>query len=161
MIGSKNKFFFQPTNILLKNKTKLIYLLRDIWQRDEKIIQIYLDAYKYFMDNPSDYDGATIVKDLKAIPGLDIWAMLHDYLYIVYNTPCNVNYKYYSDIIYIWEMERMGVSAYASWSRFLGLSVFGTLFFTPYVLLKGKRMDKNMKKEMKNIYNIFCKLHNK
>jgi hypothetical protein len=68
---------------------------------------------------------ATIVKDLKVYLTL-IFMMLHDYLYVKYNVSVNVKYKWYADLIYAKEMERMGSAS--TWSRFIGLTLFGGLF---------------------------------
>lgn len=43
----------------------------------------FREAYNYFIDNPSHFDGATIVKDITQIKGLDIPAMAYDHAYIM------------------------------------------------------------------------------
>lgn len=161
MLTSKNDFFFSNSEVLYLNRNKLEYVLSDIWKSPSNITNIYLKAYDFFTSNPDKYDGATIVKDLNIIPGLDVWAMLHDYLYVTLNVAVNLKYKYYADIIYALEMERMGSSAYSTWSRMVGLTLLGGLFFTPYEYLKGKRITNKMKQEMNNIYSKFSKLHKK
>lgn len=75
---------------------------------------------------------------------------------IKYNVASNWYYKYLSDIIYAWEMERMGTSAYATWSRFIGLTIVIGLTFTPYrYVITGLRMNKTQKQTMKEIYKMF------
>jgi hypothetical protein len=39
-------------------------------------------------------------------------------------------------------MELMGASAYSTWSRFIGLTIFGGLFFTNNVF-SGNRMSRD------------------
>jgi hypothetical protein len=42
---------------------------------------LYLQAFDFFCQNPTEFDGATIVKDLVDLNGLDLDAMLHDFQY--------------------------------------------------------------------------------
>lgn len=152
MFGSKSDYFNQDSAILKENREHLEEILRDIWDRNENVIKLYLDAYDYFTLNPKRFDGATIVKDVKIIKDLDIWAMIHDYMYIIYNVSVSWEYKYYSDLIYAKEMEIMGQAAIVSWGRFAGLIFFGHLLFTPYQLLIGKRMSKKQRKDFYKLY---------
>lgn len=153
MLGSKSDFFFSPKEKLEKTKKVMIdHLL--LHNTSDDIINIYLDAYDYFITNPSQYDGTTILKDIEVIPDLDIWAMLHDYLYVRFNVSVNFKQKYYSDIIFTKELERMGHSWEVSWIRF-GLLTLSGIFFTPYQFIKGKRMSKEQRKDFKNICNLF------
>jgi hypothetical protein len=125
--------------------------------QDKKLICVnfYLEAYDYFCDNPNDFDGATIVKNLNIIPNLDIWAMIHDYIYIKYNVSSNIKYKWYADLIYATEMEKMGCSAYSTWSRFIGLTIFGGLLYSPITYLKGIKMTKQNKINILDLYTKF------
>jgi hypothetical protein len=146
MFGSKNDFFLQDSARLADRRDQLIFLLNNIWGRNYLVTKLYLEAYDFFCAEQIEFDGATIVKDLKSIPNLDIHAMLHDYLYVKYNVSVNVKYKWYADLIYAKEMERMG-STYSTWSRFIGLTLFGGLFYTNNVF-SGKRMSPEQKTEM-------------
>lgn len=154
MLGSKNNFFSQEKSVLDEKRKELEYLISVLWDRNDSVKDLYLKIYDFFCENPKQFDGATIVKDLCIIKGLDTCAMLHDYLYLTHNVAANFKYKWKSDWIYAREMERGGGSAYSTWSRFLGLSIFGGLFFTPYKLIKGQRMTKDNKIEFNNVYNI-------
>jgi len=79
MLGSHNKFFYQSK---MQLKTKREQLVQTLVFFDIKNIYEFMDAFDYFCQNPHKYDGATIVKDLYTIRGLDACAMLHDYKYI-------------------------------------------------------------------------------
>lgn len=84
MFGSKNNFFKQDIKNLKLARTMLKKYLR-IKGRKFSYIKEHIEAYDYFTENPEDYDGATIVKDLVDIRVgdnyLDLEAMLHDYEY--------------------------------------------------------------------------------
>jgi hypothetical protein len=75
--------------------------------------------------------------------------MIHDYLYIKYKVSVNFKYKWYADLIYAKEMELMGASAYSTWSRFIGLTIFGGLFFTPIMYFSGNRMSRDKRVVLK------------
>lgn len=152
MFGSKSNFFYQDDDTLTLARVKLEVVLKNIWQRDNATIKLYLEAFDYMCKNPAHYDGATIVQDLCIIPKLDVFAMLHDYLYINYNAAANVLYKLMADWIYAREMQRMGVHTFTAWSRYAGLATVG-LLFTPYVYLKGRRIHKKDKKTMLITYS--------
>lgn len=153
MLGSKSEFFFSDEQILRDYRKELIRQL-EIYGTKKEIITFYMDAYDYFCVNPNEYDGTTILGDVEVIPNLDIWAMLHDYMYIEFNVASNIKFKFYSDKLYAKEMERMGQSWEISWVRFSLLSL-STIFFTPYQLIIGKRMSNKQKKDFLEIYNTF------
>lgn len=155
MFGSKNYFFIQGKETLTQKRLQLEFLLKDIWERDDSVVDFYLTAYDFFVINPGQYDGATIVKDLEILPGLDIHAMIHDYIYITYKVSVNFEAKWYADKIYALEMERMGGSAYSTWSRFVALTLLGGLFFTPYRILAGTKITDYEKTEFRKIFEIF------
>jgi hypothetical protein len=46
-------------------------------------------------------------------------------IYIKYKASVNFKYKWYADLIYAKEMELISASAYSTWSRFIGLTIFG------------------------------------
>lgn len=155
MLGSKNDFFSQDKTILEEKRKELEYLVSVLWNRSDFVKEMYLEIYDFFCENPKEYDGATIVKDLCIIKGLDTSAMLHDYLYLHYNVASNYKYKWLADYLYAREMERGGGSAYATWSRFIGLTIFGGIFFTPYKIFKGLKMSVLDKLGFKILYDGF------
>lgn len=154
MLGSKNTFFSQDKKVLVEKRKELEYLVSVLWNRNEETKELYLKIYDFFCENPKEFDGATIVKDLCIIKGLDTSAMLHDYLYLTYNVAANYKYKWLADWIYAREMERGGGSAYATWSRFIGLTIFGGIFFTPFKIIKGTKMSRLNKARFMVDYKI-------
>lgn len=132
MFGSKNDFFKQDHITLRKARADLIALLR-IKGRTREDVEEYLKAYDYFVVNPEEFDGATIVKDLvdvKTNKGcyLDSDAMLHDYEYIK-GANKNFTKKWKSDKKYIIGMEKNGKGVRIT--RFVILTLTGILF-VPY-----------------------------
>ncbi|WP_155958881.1 hypothetical protein [Flavobacterium limnosediminis] len=115
-------------------------------------IGIYEKAYEYFCDFPQDFDGATIVKDLYHIPGLDINAMLHDYQYLIFNAAANLYTKWYCDKLYAKQMEHLGKGE-ASWKRFSLLKITG-LPFCLYAIFKRGLITKEQRRLFFHDYEI-------
>ena len=130
--------FFSKDNTFYKSKEELQYLLNDIIKiltiKKNKNIEQYIIAFNYFVNNPSKFDGATIVKDLVDIGELDLDAMVHDYEYI---NGANRNFikKWNADIRYIKNMEANGKGIRVF--RFFILTLLG-IFFVPYCYMKYK-----------------------
>ena len=134
----KINMFWSKDNTFYKSKEELQYLLNDIIKiltiKKNKNIEQYIIAFNYFVNNPSKFDGATIVKDLVDIGELDLDAMVHDYEYI---NGANRNFikKWNADIRYIKNMEANGKGIRVF--RFLILTLLG-IFFVPYCYIKYK-----------------------
>ena len=130
--------FFSKDNTFYKSKEELQYLLNDIIKiltiKKNKNIEQYIIAFNYFVNNPSKFDGATIVKDLVDIEELDLDAMVHDYEYL---NGANRSFikKWKADIRYIKNMEANGKGIRVF--RFLILTLLG-IFFVPYCYIKYK-----------------------
>lgn len=153
MLGSSSKFFYQDKEILDKHYLDLLYVL-DMWKVPQPIKKLYIDAYLYFVKYPKQYDGATIVNDLTIIPGLDIWAMVHDYLYIIFNVAVDFKAKYLADLIYIKLMRYFKVSWGASWLvRFGGLLLSTIPFMFREYFINKKRYSKDNKREFIALVN--------
>lgn len=137
MFGSKNDFFKQKPQRLVKARTNLQKILR-IKSRKYKDIRKYNEAFDYFTLNPSEYDGATIVKDLVDIRQngeyLDIDAMLHDYTYIK-GASTNFYKKWKADVAYIKNMETNGKGIRVF--RLLLLTITGIIYI-PYKIITKK-----------------------
>ena len=130
--------FFSKDNTFYKSKEELEYLLNDIIKiltiKKNKNIEQYIIAFNYFVNNPSKFDGATIVKDLVDIEELDLDAMVHDYDYL-HGANRNFIKKWNADIRYIKNMEANGKGIRVF--RFLILTLLG-IFFVPYCYMKYK-----------------------
>ena len=99
MFWSRDYTFYNDKETLSKYR-KYLKVLLYIKGRDPKDIQEYLNAYNYFTTHPSEFDGATIVKDLVDFGELDLDAMLHDYDYIT-GSNRNIVKKFKADLKYI------------------------------------------------------------
>lgn len=133
MFWSRDYTFYNDKETLSKYR-KYLKVLLYIKGRDIKDIQEYLNAYNYFITHPSEFDGATIVKDLVDFGELDLDAMLHDYEYI---NGANRNFikKWNADIRYIKNMEKNGKGIRVF--RLLLLTIIG-IIFVPYCFIKYK-----------------------
>lgn len=141
MLGSKSHFFHQSVEVLSSKRRQVVQLLKLKGYHDTEIA-IYIKAYNYFCQNPAQFDGATIVKDLVDIPGLDLDAVLHDYQYIHHNVAANFVTKWKADWLYAKGQERKGKGQYSAFSRFIGLTIIG-IVFVPYARIKrGKKINK-------------------
>lgn len=137
MLGSKSKFFYNDNYILEMYRDAMVKLLH-IKARDPKDIKTYCDAYDFFCKYYNKFDGATTVKDLHDIPGLDLDAMVHDYECLI---GANKNYKlwYNSAWRYYENMRKQGKGNQVI--RLLKLSVVGILF-VPYCFLFTPKYNK-------------------
>lgn len=152
MLGSKSNFFSQSVEVLSLKRRQVNQLL-NMKGYNEKQIDIYIKAYNYFCINPSQFDGATIVKDLIDVPGLDLDAMLHDYHYIVHNTAANFGTKWKADWLYSKGIERKGKGQYSAFSRFIGLTIIG-IGFVAFAFYKRGKIKENQKTDFLKEYKI-------
>ena len=130
---SKSNFFEQDREILAKKKHQVIMLLRFKGLNTQEINK-FTEAYDYFKNNPKKFDGATIVKDLHDIKGLDLKAMLHDHECLM---GANSNFKLWYKSAYDYYLNHFKLGNGNQILRFLGLCVLG-LFFVPYCKIKNK-----------------------
>lgn len=127
MLGSKSKYFFQSAEALKLNRIKLITYL-EINDYSQLEINVYCKVFDYFCINPSHYDGATIVKDLHDIQGLDLKAMLHDYECLI---GANRNFKLWFKSAYNYYLNHFKLGNGNQLFRFIGLIILG-IGFVPY-----------------------------
>jgi len=117
MLGSKNYFFYQLNSVLYKKRLELRQTLSYFGIQD---LTIWLNAYDYFCLYPHKYDGATIVKDLATIQGLDACAMVHDYRYLHIEKWWSINglkSKLKADLEYGKNMELTGKGSITAYTR--------------------------------------------
>jgi len=152
MLGSNSKYFHKSSEELMLDKLKVNTLLL-IKGYNQNQVDIYLKAFDYFTENPSGFDGATIVKDLIDIPGLDLDAMLHDYHYIQYNVASSFLVKFKADWIYAKGQEKKGKGQYSAFSRFIGLTIID-LPLILYKIIKDGFISKENKQNLLNEYKI-------
>ena len=131
MLGSKNDFFYLPYSKLEVLKLDMLEALRLV-DRSKEDIQEYLDAYNYFICNPSQFDGTTVMRDLFTIKGegykLSVDSLLHDYESVTGANKSFVKW-YYSAIKYYNNLLKNGKEAHVT--RLVLLLMVG-VFFVPY-----------------------------
>lgn len=125
-------FFYQTKRILRDKRMQLYITLKEFEVAD---INKFLLAFDYFCQNPHDFDGATIVKDLETIKGLDACAMVHDYeyLHIDFFTLKGLKAKFISDFNFGKNMEQTGKGIFVPYSR-VALLWLSTPFY--YLIFK-------------------------
>tara|TARA_R110002012_G_C11605946_1_gene607758 strand:- start:361 stop:789 length:429 start_codon:yes stop_codon:yes gene_type:complete len=136
MYGSRNDFFKQNKIQLAEAKRKLLSVL-EAKERNGNDKRKYLIAFSYFCNNPQNYDGATIVKDLVDVRQdeyyLDVDAMLHDYEYVMGKAD-TMKDRWICDKKYIKNMELNGKGIRVP--RLIILTVYG-FFAISYKKTKG------------------------
>ena len=137
LFASSSNFFHEQYNMIVEGKKYMDTMLQ-MWQYETSERSIYEKAFDYFVHHPEHYDGASMTEDLYDIPGLDLDAMLHDYLYVSLNASASLKYMWLSDKLIRSEMQRKGKSSWNTGYRFVAL-VLKTPFFLPYCYLVKKR----------------------
>lgn len=164
MFGSKSNYFHQDKAHLHECASLVISYLRGKGYLYSEI-DIYLKAFEYFIINPDQFDGATLVNELYDIKGLDLDALLHDYQYIVYNVGSSVSMKFRADKLFGCGIKRkgkngilykLGVKNYPAYSRFIGLTI-SDLFWVPFARIKRGKMTKEQKEQFMCDYNTLIK----
>lgn len=125
MIKSKSNFFYQTRELLAEKRHHLISVLED-FRLSQNEIDKYLEAYNFFCANPSQFDGATIVKDLDTIKDLDAPAMLHDFNYIFLK---NIKEKLFFDWQYAINQEKLRVGSVTAYTRSIALIISTPLYY--------------------------------
>jgi hypothetical protein len=155
MLGSSSTYFLQSVPALKRGRENVALLLK-IKGYSCNQVAIYLKAFDFFTDNPSNFDGATIVKDLVDLPGLDLDAMHHDYCYVVYGVGSSLVIKTMCDWLFAKGMERKGKGLQSAYGRFILLTVISVVF-VPYTSISKGRMSYNKRSEFIQEYRILIK----
>lgn len=156
LFTSYSGYFLQGKEILAEERKRIDLYLQlkgyDLSQR-----AIYLRAFDYFSMFPEEFDGATMTEDLCDLPGIDLDAMLHDWLYIAYNVAGNYYYIWLADKLIRAEMRKKGKSTINGGLRFVLLTV-KTLLLYPAAsyLFRGRRMTRELKVEVASIYRTLA-----
>jgi len=135
MLGSKSKFFYQSKYKLKAKKEQLIRVLIDF---DIKDIYKFIEAFDYFCKNPEKFDGATIVKDLETIKGLDASAMVHDWEYLTqieWNSLRGLKQKLKADFQFGKHQELTGKGIFAPYTRTFLLWLSTPFYYLIYKII--------------------------
>lgn len=146
-ITSENDYFTQTHDVLLFNWDIFTdYLKIKGYSTDE--IEVYKKAYLYFMDNPLDFDGATMTEDLYDVFRLDLDAMLHDFYYVEYNVSASYIYTRMVDDLFFIETRRKNKSSWNAVARRVLLRLKSWVGFHLYVKHVLKRVMTQEHKEL-------------
>ena len=157
---SKSNFFLQPGKSVeerrkfLSEKRKDVDTLLTIWGYELSQRHIYLVAYDYFTLFPTEYNGASMTEELCDIPGLDLDAMLHDYIYVALKASVSWKYQVLADKLFRSEMRRRSKSSWNGGYRYVML-LLKTPFWIGICWLKGRRFTAFHKKGMDRILATF------
>lgn len=132
--NSKSEYFLKSDSELSYDRGNVINLL-NIKGRNNKDIDLYLDAYDFFCVYKKKFDGATIVKDLCDLPYLDLDAVVHDYECLI---GANRNYiKWFKSAWRYFENMRKNGKGNQTF-RFVLLLIVG-IIFVPYCYFFTKK----------------------
>ena len=128
MLGSKNNFFLQDRETFATKRHHLINVLIDFGVED---LDRWLKSYDYFIFNPAEFDGATIVKDLNTIADYDGAAANHDYTYlhIGFWSYKGLIEKLKSDFKYGKDQEKTGKGSITAYTRTVLLWLSTPLYY--------------------------------
>lgn len=153
-LSSKNNYFKQSKQALEQGHKEMLQFL-DIKDFTADQIGVFEDAYNYFRNYPRGYDGATASQDLEDVKGLELGAMLHDYLYLQFNCYASRKYMKKADQLLRVVMELTHKSGFEISKRMFLL--FLLRGFYPFYQRNfiGRKMTKDNKMKMDVIYNFF------
>lgn len=141
-VRSKNTFFSQDREALLRKRTQLNNVLND-FGIDTEIDRRWLDAYDNFKNYPKlfKYDGATIVNDLDTIKGYDAPAGNHDIAYIFLNWFSLSGFieKFEIDYQYGKDMRKLDIPYITAWSRVFLLWISTPFWYLWLIIRKFKK----------------------
>jgi hypothetical protein len=139
MFWSKSTFFNQSKKLLAQKRIDVVNRLSMQGVPNER----FLKAYDFFVYNPNEFDGATIVKDLDDIKGLDFSAMAHDDFYInelpKYSGFKWIKQKIKADWQYGRDMELLGKGISTPYLRAIGLIVSTPIYWIIKTLTYHKK----------------------
>lgn len=79
--NSKSDFFHQKKEVLQKKLETIVFLYIDFGFTNEEIEKLK-EAYNYFIDNPFEYNGTSVINDRYMIQGFEPQSVVHDFDYI-------------------------------------------------------------------------------
>jgi hypothetical protein len=153
-LKSKSNYFYQSKEALDQGHKEMLQFL-DIKDFTADQIGWFEDAYNYFREHPNGYDGATASQDLEDVKGLELGAMLHDYLYLFLNCYASRKYMKKADQVLKSVMKLTHKSGWEISRRMFLLFLLRGLYPLFKRWIKGERMNKNQKKQIKSIYTTF------
>lgn len=135
MLGSTSNFFHQDRETLA-TKRHLLYLL--LVDYEVKNIDHWMKVFDYFRNNPSQFDGATLVKDLTTINGYDAPAGNHDYAYgeIDFWSIKGFIQKLNADFQYGKDQEKTGKGSITAYTRTVLLWLSTPFYYTILIFKK-------------------------
>lgn len=144
---SHSDFFYRKD---LNECRRKVDAVLEVWDYPAIQRKIYFQAFDYFREHPHLYDGATMTEELKDIPGLNLDAMLHDYLYIALMASVSWKYQRLADKLYKKESLRRGKSSWNTGYAYFMLAA-KTLFWVVWCYWNGRRIKENHKIELDRI----------
>jgi hypothetical protein len=135
MLGSQSNYFHQDRESLANKRAHLVAVLNDFKVND---ISRWLSAYDYFRNNPSEFDGATLVKDLNTINGYDAPAGNHDFKYgtIDFWSLKGLKEKLKADFQYGKDQEKTGKGSVTAYTRTVLLWISTPFYYTLLIFKK-------------------------
>jgi hypothetical protein len=105
----------------LESDYKLCLKLLNNFEFPNNYIDKFEEAYDYFIFNPKEYNGTSVINDRFTIKGLEIQSVVHDYEWIFAKSLKDLHQ---SNIRYANALRKMNTNWISTWCFiFLGLSI--------------------------------------
>jgi hypothetical protein len=112
---------FSKSNKDLESDYKLCLKLLYNFEFPKNYIDKFEEAYDYFILNPKEYNGTSIINDRFTIKGLEIQSVVHDYEWIFAKSLKDLHQ---SNIRYANALRQVNVNWISTWCFiFVGLSI--------------------------------------
>jgi hypothetical protein len=116
---SKNEHFFKSEKELKSDLYLCIEILKNFNFKSDYIIR-FRNAYAYFIANPEEYNGTSVINDRETIKGLEVQSVVHDYDWIFAKS---LKELHISNIRYAKALRQVNVNFVWAWGLFLGLEI--------------------------------------
>lgn len=153
-LKSKSNYFYQSNEALDQGHKEMLQFL-DIKDFTADQIVWFERSYNYFRNNPKGYDGATASQDLEDVKGLELGAMLHDYLYLFLNCYASRKYMKKADKVLKSVMKLTHKSGGEISKRMFLLFLLRGFYPFYQRNFKGSKMTKHNKINMEVVYAAF------
>ena len=113
--------FFNKSEIELERDFNLCLKILTNFKFDIAYIDRFIEAYNYFILNPKDYNGTSVINDRWTINGLEIQSLVHDYDWIKAKSLKDLHI---SNIRYAIALRKVNVNWFWAWVFvFVGLQI--------------------------------------
>lgn len=142
-----SNYFDQSKEILVKKWNDNIRVVINDFEFSWERKAFFKTAYEFFTDNPLEFDGATVVKDITQVKGLDIPSLGHDYEYYLIAKLQGFWKRLFARLKADWrysqDMRQFEIAWTTAYARMALLIVMNVLFIYDIIQLFKKDLKKD------------------